>query len=51
MYSYIGAVTGLTIVLHRGLYLANIMDRYGGPDTALNIALHLGFYLDIIMYR
>jgi hypothetical protein len=25
----------LTITLHRGLYLAIIMDRYGGPNSAL----------------
>jgi hypothetical protein len=28
--------------LHRGLYLAIIMDRDEGPHTALSIGLHKG---------
>jgi hypothetical protein len=38
----------LAKALHRGLYFAIIMDRYGGPHIALNIALHGGLYLTII---
>jgi hypothetical protein len=37
--------------LHRGIYFAIIMDRYGGPQTALIIAVHRGRYLAIIMDR
>jgi hypothetical protein len=37
-----GTHTALTIDLHRGLYLAIIMDRHEGPHTALTIALHRG---------
>jgi hypothetical protein len=37
--------------LHRGLYLAIIMDRYEGPNTTLSIALHGGLYLSVIMDR
>jgi hypothetical protein len=40
-----------TIALPGGLYLAIIMDRYGGPLTALTIALPGGLYLAIIMDR
>jgi hypothetical protein len=39
------------IALHRGLYLAIIMDRYEGTHTTLTIALHRGLYLAIIMDR
>jgi hypothetical protein len=35
-----GSSTALAIDLHRGLYLAFIMDRYKGPRIALSIALH-----------
>jgi hypothetical protein len=41
--------TALTIVLHRGIYLAIIMNRYEGPQPALTIALHGGLYLATIM--
>jgi hypothetical protein len=34
-----------------GLYLAILMERYGGPQTALIIALLGGLYIDIIMNR
>jgi hypothetical protein len=34
--------TPLAITLHEGIYLAIIMDRYGGPNTILTIALHGG---------
>jgi hypothetical protein len=43
------APDALTVALHRGLYLAIIMDRYGGPQSTLTIALHRGLYLCIIM--
>jgi hypothetical protein len=33
-----GPHTALTIALHRGLYLAIIMDRYVGPHAARAIA-------------
>jgi hypothetical protein len=46
-----GPHTALTIALHRGLYLAIIMDRYEGPQTTLTIAMHRGLYLAIIMDR
>jgi hypothetical protein len=39
---YGGLQSALTIALHRGLYLAIIMDRYGVPESALTIALHRG---------
>jgi hypothetical protein len=45
------ALIALTIILHRGLYLAIIMDRYGGTLTALTIGLHGGLYVAIIMDR
>jgi hypothetical protein len=35
--------------LPRGLYLANIMDRYRLLHTPLTIALHIGLYLSIMM--
>jgi hypothetical protein len=35
---YGGPLTGLTIALYGGLYLAIIIDRYLGHLTALNIA-------------
>jgi hypothetical protein len=41
----------LTIALHRGLYLAIIMDSYDGPQSPLIIALHRVLYLAIIMDR
>jgi hypothetical protein len=41
----------LTITLHRGLYLAIIMDRYEGTLTTLTSALHRGLYVAIIMDR
>jgi hypothetical protein len=43
--------TALTIALHRGLYIAIIMDRYRGPHTSFTLALHRGLYLAIIMDR
>jgi hypothetical protein len=39
----------LIVALHGGLYLAIIMDRYGGHQTDLNIALHGGLFLAFIM--
>jgi hypothetical protein len=39
---YVGTQTALTGALPGGLYLANIMDRYGGPRTALIIVLNGG---------
>jgi hypothetical protein len=44
-------LTALTKALHRGLNLAIILDRYGGPHTVLTIALHGGLYLAILMDR
>jgi hypothetical protein len=41
----------LTIALHRGLYLAIIMDRYDGPKIALTIALYRGLYIANTMVR
>jgi hypothetical protein len=38
-----GPQTVVTMALHRGLYLAIIMDRYEGPHTTLTIFLHKGF--------
>jgi hypothetical protein len=46
-----GPQTGLTIVLHGGLYLAIIVDRYEGPNTSLTIALHRKLYLGLILVR
>jgi hypothetical protein len=37
---YEGQVTALTIGLQTGLYLAIILDRYGGPLTSVTIASH-----------
>jgi hypothetical protein len=37
--------------LHGGLYVAHIMDRYGGHHTVLTIALPGGLYLAIIIDR
>jgi hypothetical protein len=37
--------------MHRGLYIAIIMDRYGGPHSALTIACLGGLYLAIIIDR
>jgi hypothetical protein len=48
---YIGLLTNLIIDMHRGLYLAIILGRYGRPHTALTTALHGGLYLPIIMDR
>jgi hypothetical protein len=42
MVPYGEPVSGLTIAVNRGLYLAIIMDRYEGPRNALTIALHRG---------
>jgi hypothetical protein len=42
MYRFGGPLTAHIIALHRGLYLAIIMDRYEGPLPALTIALHGG---------
>jgi hypothetical protein len=36
---YRGTQTALTIPLRLGLYLAIIVDLYGGPQTSLNINL------------
>jgi hypothetical protein len=44
-------LTGLTIALHGGLYLAITIYRYEGPLTAVTIAPHGGLYLAIIMDR
>jgi hypothetical protein len=46
-----GHQTALTIALHRGLFLAIILDREKGEQTALNIELYSGLYLAIIMDR
>jgi hypothetical protein len=35
-------LTALNIALHGGLYLAIIIERYGGPNTPLTIELHEG---------
>jgi hypothetical protein len=43
--------TALTVYLHAGLYLANLMDPYVGPHTALTIALHAVLYLENTMGR
>jgi hypothetical protein len=43
--------TALIIALHRGIYLANIMDHNERPQTLLNIALHRGLYTAVIMDR
>jgi hypothetical protein len=40
MIRYRGPRIGLTTALHRGLFLAVIMDRYKGPLIALTLALH-----------
>jgi hypothetical protein len=48
---YGGPRSALNIALHRGLYLAIVMDCYEGPLSALTIALHRGLYLAKIMYR
>jgi hypothetical protein len=41
--------TALTIALHRGFYIAIIMEHYEGHQTAHTIALHGGLYLAIMM--
>jgi hypothetical protein len=41
--------TTFTISLSGGLYIASILDRYGGPLTSLTIALSAGLYLAITM--
>jgi hypothetical protein len=43
--------TELTIAVHEGLYLANIIALYVEPHTLLTIALLGGLYLVIIMGR
>jgi hypothetical protein len=43
--------TPLAIALHRGLYVAIIMDRHEGAHTALTIAFNRGLYLTILMDR
>jgi hypothetical protein len=35
--------------LHRGFYLAIIMERYEGPHTALTVVLHRGLYFEFIL--
>jgi hypothetical protein len=42
MDGYRGQNTDIIIDLHGDLYVAIIMDSYGGTDSALNIALHGG---------
>jgi hypothetical protein len=42
MFPYEEPVSGLTISLNRGLYLAIIIDGYERPQIALIIALHRG---------
>jgi hypothetical protein len=37
--------------LHRGIYIAIIIDPYEEPQTTHTIALHRGLYLTIIMDR
>jgi hypothetical protein len=37
----------LTIALHRGFYLAIIIDRHEGTQTPLNMALLISLYLAI----
>jgi hypothetical protein len=37
--------------MHRGLYLAIMMDRHQGHHTSLNLTLPRGLYLAIIMDR
>jgi hypothetical protein len=49
MVRYEGTQSALTIALHRGIYLAIIMDLYERPLSALTIALHRGLYLAVIM--
>jgi hypothetical protein len=46
-----GPETALTLALHRGLYVAILIDLYIWPQTALTIALHCGILLAIIMVR
>jgi hypothetical protein len=48
---YEGPHTAISIVLHRGLYLADKMDRYGGPLSSLTMVMLRGLYLAIIIYR
>jgi hypothetical protein len=42
MYRHEGPHSALTIAMHKGLYLAIIMDRHEEPHTVLTIALHKG---------
>jgi hypothetical protein len=51
MERYGGPHTSITIILHGGLLLYNIMDLYEGPPTALIIFLHGGLYLHFILVR
>jgi hypothetical protein len=51
MVHYGGPHSVFTIAMHRGLYLAIIMDRYVGAHSALNIFFHRGLYLANIMDR
>jgi hypothetical protein len=41
----------LTIALHRGVHLAIIIDRYGGPQSVLTITFHRDLYFTVIMDR
>jgi hypothetical protein len=41
----------LTIALYIGLYMAFIMERYGGHNSALIIAIHRGIYIAIVIDR